>query len=203
MPSEKLDLYKVHKDEYVQAKTPTIVKTTPGKYLTITGKGEPGGKVFTSKFQALYGVAYTIKMAKKSEGQDYKVCGVEGLWWGSSGETGVLPKKKSEWNWKLIIRTPDFISKRDLARAIAAQLEKAKDPAVGEVQLERIREGQCVQMLHVGPYSTEAETIEKMREFVEEQGLTIHGLHHEIYLSDPRRVPEEKLRTIIRMPVKG
>ena len=202
MPSEKLDLYKVLKEDYVKPKKPVIVKTTPGKYLVITGRGEPGGETFRAKLEALYGIAYTIKWTKKLEGRDYKVCGLEGLWWGGFGEAGELPEDKTEWNWKMIIRTPDFVGKRDLARAVAAQLKKGKGPGVSEVQLERIREGLCVQMLHVGPYSTEAETIETMREFVEDQGLTLHGLHHEIYISDPRRVPEDRLRTILRLPVK-
>ena len=78
MPSEKLDLYKVLKDEYIKPKKPALVKTTPGKHLTITGRGEPGGEVFRTKLEALYAVAFTIKMAKKSAGQDYKVCGLEG-----------------------------------------------------------------------------------------------------------------------------
>jgi hypothetical protein len=199
---EKLDLYKVLKEEYATPKKPVLVKTTPGKYLTVTGRGEPGGESFRTKMEALYAVAFTIKMTKKFSGQDYKVCGLEGLWWGTSGVTGALPEKKADWNWKLIIRTPDSITKRDLTLAIATQIEKGGRPGVGDVQLERIGEGLCVQMLHVGPYRTVGETALKMKEFVEEQGLSIHGLHHEIYLSDPRRVPEDRLRTILRMPVK-
>ena len=179
-----------------------MTRTTPGKHLTITGRGEPGAEVFQAKLGALCAVAFTIKMAKKQEGQDYKVCGLEALWWGGSGETAVLPENKVDWNWKLIIRTPGFVTKRDLTLAVAALLEKGKGPLVREVMLETIREGLCVQMLHVGPYRLESETIAKMMEFVEEQGLRVNGVHHEIYISDPRRVPEERLRTILRYPVR-
>ncbi len=141
-------------------------------------------------------------MTKKRVGSDYKICGLEGLWWGGSFDRSSSAAKPADWNWKLIIRTPNFVAKRDVTLAVASLLEKDKGPLVREVVLETIREGLCVQMLHVGPYHTEGETVAKMKEFIEEQGLKLHGLHHEIYLSDPRRVPEERLRTILRYPVR-
>jgi hypothetical protein len=202
MTTDRLDLFKLHKDEYVKPKRPTLVETTSGKYLTITGKGEPGGTEFQERLGALYAVAYTIRMAKKRVGNDYKVCGLEGLWWGGSFESSSTATSSAEWNWKLIIRTPGFVAKRDVTLAVASLLEKDKSPLVREVVLETIREGLCVQMLHVGPYRTEGETVAKMMEFIEERGLKLHGVHHEIYISDPRRVPEERLRTILRYPVR-
>jgi len=192
MPPAKLDLYAVHKSDYVAPKTPILINVKPARYLAITGKGEPGGEAFQTRLGALYAVAFTIKMAKKFAGRDYKVCGLEGLWWG-------MPKT---WNWKLIIRTPDFITPADLKTAVATLRAKGKGREVSEVKLERIEEGPSVQMLHVGPYDAEAPTLKAMEDFAAAQGLKCHGRHHEIYLSDPRRVKPEKLRTILRMPVK-
>ncbi len=195
----KLDLYKVHRAEYVTPKKPTLVETGEATYLTIDGQGEPGGQQFGEKIGALYGAAFTVKMASKAKGRDYKVCALEALWWGDSENFAATPKHT--WRWKVMIRTPDFVGQDDLDQAVAALKAKGKDPSVAEVRLETIDEGQCVQVLHVGPYDAEDAAIQAMADFAVEQGLRLHGLHHEIYLSDPRRMPPERLRTILRHPV--
>jgi hypothetical protein len=195
----KLDLYKVHKSEYVTPKEPMLIQTKRAKYLAFTGRGAPAGEAFQKAVGALYNVAYTLKMAKKFAGQDYKVCNLEGLWWGAKEAEDFALQPPDTWNWKLLIRVPDFISAKDLKDTIAALKEKGKETA--DVKLETLAEGQCVQMLHMGPYSTEGETISQMLALAAEKGLSCHGLHHEIYLSDPRRVPPERLRTILRLPV--
>ena len=200
--SKKLDLYKLRAAEYVAPKKPMLVKVGRAQYLTITGKGEPGGATFQAHVGALYGVAYTLKFAQKFAGRDYKVCNLEGLWWGSKPVGDFSKEAMSAWNWKLLIRVPDFINKKDVAAAVKQLREKGKGLEAEEVKLESITEGLCVQMLHVGPYEKESETIGEMREFAAAQGLAFHGLHHEIYLSDPRRVPATRLRTILRMPVR-
>lgn len=200
--SEKLDLCRQHKQEYVTAKTPRLVEVGPARYLTITGEGEPGGETFVAKMQAMYGAAFTIKMARKQAGRDYKVCHLEGLWWGKRRGQPFAHLPKEQWNWKLMIRVPEFVGEPDLAEAVAALKKKGKGPDVARVRLETIDEGRCVQMLHVGPYATEDVTIEAMTAFVKDQGLSPRGLHHEIYLSDPRRVAPERLRTILRNPVE-
>jgi hypothetical protein len=197
----KLDLFKEHSDEYAMPRQPALVVVKPAKYLTITGQGEPGSAPFQAKLMGLYGAAFTIKMTSKSAGRDYKVCPLESLWWGvNQGDFWNQPRDK--WNWKLLIRTPDFIGKSSLAEAIATLQAKNKGPEVAEVRLEKIGEGRCVQMLHVGPYDQEPETITRMAAFASENGLAFHGTHHEIYLSDPRRVAPERLRTILRQPVR-
>jgi hypothetical protein len=197
--SEKLDLYKLHHGEYVSPRKPALVDVKPAKYLAIGGRGAPGGPDFQAKLQALYNVAFTIKMARKSAGRDYAVCKLEGLWWGSAKKAdGMAP---AAWNWKLLIRTPDFISKQDLELATQKLKSKGKPATVGDVKLESIEEGRCVQMLHVGPYDREAGTIQQMEQFAESRGLSFRGLHHEIYLSDPRRVTPDRLKTILRHPV--
>jgi len=200
--SIKLDLYKMLKSEYVTPNKPVLVDVKPGQYLSIDGKGEPGGEVFQKMVGALYGVAYTVKMTKKFAGHDYKVCQLEGLWWGSGKGTDFFKNPPKTWNWKLLIRVPDFIKAKDIQDAVKKLKEKGRGAGADKVKLERIQEGQCVQMLHVGPYDKEHGTIAQMMDFVGEKGLACHGRHHEIYLSDPRRVPASRLRTILRHPVR-
>jgi hypothetical protein len=198
---EKIDLYKVHKSDYVTPKKPVLIEVKKATYLAISGQGEPGGKNFEARIGALYGMAFTIKMTRKFAGeQDYAVCKLEAQW-GENGGENDFSKPKSEWHWKLMIRTPDFVKDADLKQAVAALLKRGKGVEVQEVKLDSIAEGPCVQMLHVGPYDREMETVELMKAHAEKNGWKFRGPHHEIYLSDPRRVPPEKLKTILRMPV--
>ncbi|MBI1853831.1 MAG: GyrI-like domain-containing protein [Planctomycetes bacterium] len=201
MPATKLDLYKAHKADYAATRKPAIVDVGKATYLAIAGKGEPGGAAFNASVGALYAVAFTIKMAKKHAGRDYAVSKLEGLWWTSSGKHDFSREPKSTWRWKLLIRTPAFVTKADVRDAQVALMKKGKGSEVEDVALEAIDEGRCVQVLHVGPYDAEAPTIEGMKAFGAANGLAPRGLHHEIYLSDPRRVPPTKLKTILRMPV--
>ena len=199
---KRLDLYKLHQAEYVAPRKPTLVDTKPAMYLTAAGHGAPASPEFQVKIGAIYSVAFTIKMTKKFAGQDYKVCHLEGLW--SMGQSSAnMPAQPPEtWNWKLLIRVPEFIRSADVKAAIKVLEEKGKGASAAEVRLEKINEGKCVQMLHVGPYAAEEATVAQMLDFAAQQGLVIHGLHHEIYLSDPRRVPPQRLRTILRYPAR-
>ena len=202
-PDDKIDLYKLHRDQYVTPKKPVLVTMEEGTYLTISGRGAPGGPEFTDKIGALYGAAFTIKMTRKFAGlQDYVIGKLEAQWWldGESCDFANAPKEK--WNWRLMIRTPSFVKQEDLTDAARKLIEKGKAPGAGQVKLESIAEGLCVQMLHVGPYEEERRSISVMSAFVEQQGLALHGRHHEIYLSDPRRIAPEKLKTILRLPVR-
>jgi hypothetical protein len=193
MAPSKLDLYAEHRDEYVAPREPTLVDVGPARYLAIKGRGKPGGPEFADAVAALYNVSFTIKMASKAAGSDYAVSKLEGLWWKEGSAVA--------WSWQLLIRVPEFITKKHLAEAVAKLLERGKDEAVSRVTLETLDEGKCVQVLHVGPYTAEKPTIAKMRAFATQQGLSFKGRHHEIYLSDPRRVEEARLRTILRQPV--
>lgn len=201
---EKIDLFKQMKStEYVQPKKPVLVEVERGAYLTIDGKGAPGGDEFVVKVGALYAMAYTVKMTRKFDGrQDYVIGKLEAQWW-SDGGGDLEGVAQDQWRWKLMIRTPEFVGQEELDQAVAALLDKGKDPEVKQVKLESIGEGPCVQMLHVGPYDRERETVAQMLEFATEEGYQSHGRHHEIYLSDPRRVPPERLKTILRAPVKA
>jgi hypothetical protein len=197
----KLDLYKEHKAEYVTPKQPVLLNVKPAKYLTVTGQGAPGGKEFQAAVGALYGVAFTMKMTKKFAGQDYRVCHLEGQWWGKQETGDFSTQPQATWNWRLMIRVPNFIKGSDVTSAGKKLKERGKGDDADRVRLETIKEGKCVQMLHVGPYADEAETITRMIEFAKQSGLNCQGRHHEIYLSDPRRVAAAKLRTILRLPV--
>lgn len=200
---DKIDLFKQYKADYVQPKMPKLVTVEKAWYLTITGQGVPGGPEFEDRIGALYAMAYTIKMTRKFAGlQDYTVCKLECQWWVDGSERDLSSVPQDQWQWKVMIRTPDFVTVVDLGQAAAKLVEKGKSPSVNDVVLESISEGQCVQMLHIGPYDQEGQTVEKMKAFAEQQGLRCHGRHHEIYLSDPRRVPPERLKTILRQPVR-
>ena len=205
MPAaRKLDLYKLHAAEYVKPRHPVLVATRPARYLTIDGSGDPNGPQFGEKVGALYAMAYTIKMGKKRLGQDFKVAGLEGLWWGVGGDRSrwMIEQSRTSWRWKLLIRMPDFIKERCAVMAAELLVEKGKTRLVKAVKLERIAEGKCVQVLHVGPYAAEGPTMDAMLAFAKDEGLRFTGRHHEIYLSDPRRAKPEKLKTILRHPVK-
>ncbi len=201
--TDRIDLYKQHRDQYVTPKKPVLVAMDDATYLTISGRGAPGGPEFTEKIGALYGVAFTIKMTRKFAGQqDYVVSKLEAQW-GLDGESCHFANApKEQWNWRLMIRTPLFVKQKELDEAARKLIEKGKAPCADQVKLESIAEALCVQMLHIGPYEEERRSIGVMSAFAEQQGLALHGRHHEIYLSDPRRIAPEKLKTILRLPVR-
>jgi hypothetical protein len=199
---EKVDLYKVHQDEYKATRKPALVTVGKASYLAIEGSGEPGSEAFTASIGALYGVAFTVKMTRKFEGrEDYTISKLEAQWW-SDGNRNFAAAPRRDWQWKLLIRTPEFVKQKEVDRAIAVLRKRGKGKEVEQVGLESLSEGQCVQMLHVGPYEKEHETLEVMETFAGSKGRSFEGRHHEIYLSDPRRVESAKLKTILRMPVK-
>ena len=201
--AEKVDLYKMHKTEYAAPKKPSLVETEPALYMTIEGRGEPASEALQGKVAALYGMAYSVKFASKFAGRDFAVCKLEGLWGvgeESAAEFAQMPSEHLK--WKLMIRMPDFVGDQQLGEARESLHEKGKVGNFEAVRLETIEEGPCVQMLHIGPYEQEQHTAEQMRTFAVEHGYEPHMWHHDIYLSDPRRVPQEKLKTILRHPVR-
>jgi len=201
MKQPKLDLTKEYKTYYTAKTTPEIVEIEEGKFLTIEGKGTPGGDEFQAKVGALYSLAYGVKMLMKKESKDFTVAKLEGLWWVDSDKP-YTEVPREEWRWKLLIRQPEFVTPEIVEKARQEVIEKKKVDLVNEVKFEKMKEGKCVQILHIGPYSTEPESLEKMYNLMKEKGLVYNGLHHEIYLSDPRKVAPEKMKTILRQPVK-
>jgi hypothetical protein len=189
---DPIDLVKQFKDEYVQAKKPVLLRTTPAWYLSIEGGGKPGEQEFQDAMGALFTVAYTIKMTRKFAGEtDYKVAPPEGIY-----------HCCDPWKWQLMIRVPEFIKKPDLTAARKAIAAKKKPVPFEKVNLVKVSEGPCVQMLHVGPYDQVQRVVEAMAAFAAAQGYELAGPHHEIYFSDPHRVEPEKLKTVVRHPAR-
>ncbi len=207
MSSEKIDLAKLYKAEYKALAKPIRVEVESGLYLSVEGSGPPGADDYVTAITALYGMAYTIKMGRKADGQgDYVISKLEAIYWQADGDE-LDPERKEDWSWRLMIRTPREIAgypltDDDLEKARKRLRSKKKDAGSERVSLTELAEGPCVQMLHVGPYEKEQETIAVMREYCAAENLEPHGRHHEIYLSDPRRVAPEKLKTILRMRVR-
>ena len=189
------------------ATTPALVQVPPRTCLTIEGHGSPGSFDFQEALHALYAVAYALKFdLKKRGGPEFRVGPLEGLWWtgptpeGAPGPLAGIPPTPSAWSWKLLIGAPE-VDDLSVARARAAAADR-EIPRAGDVRFERIDEGACVEVLHLGPYATEAEDIDRMHALMIEAHLTPAGPHHEIYLSDPRRGRPEAVRTILRQPVR-
>ncbi len=200
-PAPKLDLLKQHRAEYVAPRKPVLISTTPALYLTVDGRGSPASACFEARIGALYATAFTIKMTRKFAGQqDYAVARLECRHLNFEGS---MPADPESWHWQLLIRTPEFVSQADLNAAVAALRKRGKEGDAALVRLERLDEGRVIQMLHVGPYDREGDTLAVMETFAAVHGLERAGVHHEIYISDPRRVPPEKLKTILRMPVRS
>lgn len=198
----KIDLVKEGKAYYTAKTKPQIVEFPEIPYLAIEGKGEPAGKTFTEAVQSLYPFAYGIKGICKKIGKDFAVAKLEGLWWVKSSKP-YLEVPRQEWYWKLLIRLPDFVTSEITEKARLEVMKKKKVDLLKDIKFEKIAEGKCVQILHIGPYATEPGTIAEMRKTMEENNFVENGLHHEIYLSDPRKTPPQKMKTILRQPVKS
>ncbi len=199
---KRVDPFRDHRAEYAAHRAPLMVDVPRATYLTVEGKGAPAGGEFQAKAGAIYRAAYALKFDMKAKGRDFKLAPLEGLWWGSKIKDGDFATEPPEdWHWKLILRVPDFVGKGDLRSAIAALQRKGEADGAREVQVERLSEGKCVQALHVGPYRAEGQTLDRMMSLAAQMHLAFRGKHHEIYLSDPRRVAEARLRTILRHPV--
>lgn len=178
-------------------------------YISVAGKGDPSEQPFADCVEALYSVAYAAKFEYKAKGNDFIVSKLEGLWWYDkkqypektmTGAPSEIPR--SDWEYRLLIRIPDFVEKESIAHAAGAVVAKKGLELANEVAFFELEEGLCVQMLHVGPFATESLTLEKMAVFMKENRLGENGLHHEIYLSDFRKTAAERLKTILREPVK-
>ncbi|MFC4495186.1 GyrI-like domain-containing protein [Streptomyces ovatisporus] len=193
-----LDSYRAKRGEFRVVDLPAM------RYLMVDGHGDPNtSPAFVEALGALYPVAYKLKFASKRElGRDYVVPPLEGLWWAEDMDTFTASRDKSRWDWTMMLLVPDWID-QDMFRG-AVELAGAKAPPVrlGDVRLERLSEGRCVQTLHIGSFDDEAAVLERMHhEFIPDHGLRMDGKHHEIYLSDFRKVGPERLRTILRQPV--
>ncbi|RFS22555.1 hypothetical protein DVR12_12185 [Chitinophaga silvatica] len=198
----KLDLTKAFKKYFTATPQPQLVNIEKGLYLTITGQGDPDGEGFASSISALYSIAYAIKFSNKEKGKDFVVCKLEGFWWVDVKNVDPLTVPRSEWHYELAIMLPDDISQQQFEMAVKKVIEKKKSPLASQVELKKIEEGLSIQILHEGPFKKEPETLAILHNYILQEGYTMHGRHHEIYLSDFRKTAPEKLKTILRYPVR-
>ncbi len=205
------DFKKEYREFYMPKEKPEIVTVPPANYIAVRGKGDPNqeGGEYKRAISLLYGIAYTIKMGKKGDHRiegyfDFVVPPLEGFWW-QDGVEGVDYSDKSTFNWISVIRLPDFVTKQDIDWAVEEAARKKKDD-FSSVEFFTCEEGLCVQCMHTGPYDDEPATVERMHEYMRQQGYELDindkRLHHEIYLSDVRKTAPDKLKTVIRHPVR-
>ena len=205
------DYKKEYKEFYIPPQKPTIVTVPPMNFIAVRGEGDPNDEdgEYKQAIGLLYGIAYTIKMSKKGSRQiegyfDYVVPPLEGFWW-QDKLRGIDYAHKEYFKWISLIRLPDFVAKTDFKWAVReATIKKKLD--FSKVEFLTYDEGLCVQCMHIGSYDDEPATVQLMHEYMEQQGYSLdiaeNRFHHEIYLSDVRKVTPEKLKTVIRHPIK-
>lgn len=196
---KRLDAYRAKQGEL------RIVDVPELQYLMLDGRGDPNGAAFAEALEALYPLAYALKLASKRElGRDYAVMPLEGQWWADDMESFTVARDKASWQWTLLMLVPDWIDRAAFEAAVTAVAAKRAPARLADIRLEPLAEGRCVQTLHVGAFDDEGPVLERMHhEFIPAHGLRMTGRHHEIYLSDARRVEPAKRRTILRQPVAG
>ncbi len=201
---EKIDYKKKFKPLYTPSqKEVSLVEVPVMNFLMVDGQGDPNtSQSFHDAIEVLYSVSYTLKfMIKKSGVADYTVPPLEGLWW-CDDMTEFSIGNKEIWKWTLMIMQPEYVTKELLEQAIA-EVERKKNPvALPKLRFEAYHEGVTAQIMHIGPFSEEGPTIEKLHAFIRENNYEMSGKHHELYLSDMRRCAPEKLKTVLRQPVK-
>ena len=183
------------------AKTPEIVDVPPMNFLMVDGAGDPNtSQAYRDALEALYAMAYTLKFAsKKADGVSYKVAPLEGLWW--SDDMNAFPTgAKDTWSWTMMIAQPSIVTPAWVEQAKEEVRRKKAPVALPLVRFGPFHEGLSAQIMHIGPYATEAPTIQQLHDFIHAEGGALTGRHHEIYLGDPRRAAPEKLKTVIRQP---
>ena len=205
------DYKKEYKEFYLPPQKPTILTVPPMNYIAVCGEGDPNVEdgEYKQAIGLLYGIAYTIKMSKKSNHQingyfDYVVPPLEGFWWQDTMR-GIDHAHKEDFKWISLIRLPDFVTKGDFAWAVEEATRKKKTD-FSKVEFFTYNEGLCVQCMHIGSYDDEPATVQLMHDYMQQQGYALDisesRFHHEIYLSDVKKVPPEKLKTVIRHPIK-
>ena len=205
------DFKKEYKEFYLPGNKPGIVTVPSMNFIAVRGRGDPTREdgEYQQAMGLLYGIAFTIKMSKKGDHRiegyfDYVVPPLEGFWW-QEGVQGIDYAHKEDFRWISVIRLPDFVTKEDFAWA-AAEAERKKKTDFSKAEFLTYDEGLCVQCMHIGPYDDEPATVALMDAFTKQQGyvtdITDRRFHHEIYLSDARKTAPEKMKTVIRHPIR-
>jgi hypothetical protein len=205
----KTDFTRQYKEYYSAKNRPELIDIAPATYLSIQGQGDPSSESFTDSIQALYSLAYAVKFYFKAKGADFVVPKLEGLWWFDEERYGHLAMSdapqlipRSEWCYRLLLRMPDQAGEKTLDMLREETVAKKGIALLDKVVLHHMNEGRCIQMLHNGPFDREPETLAVLQAYVDDYGFKRNGPHHEIYLSDFRKSPPEKLKTILREPVR-
>ena len=205
------DFKKEYKEFYLPPQKPSIVTVPAMNFIAVRGKGDPNAEdgEYKKAIGLLYGIAFTVKMSKKGDHRiegyfDYVVPPLEGLWW-QEGTSGIDYAHKENFRWISMIRLPDFVTRSEFEWSVSEAARKKKED-FSAVEFFTYEEGLSVQSMHIGSYDSEPATVELMHSFAAEQGyrpdITDKRLHHEIYLSDARKVTPDKLKTVIRHPIK-
>ena len=200
----KIDFKKTLKHLYKPPKKFGIVHVPKMQFLMVHGHGDPNtARSYQDAIETLYALAYKIKFISKNElGKDYVVPPLEGLWWAENMDAFTVNLDKSQWDWTMMIMTPDWISASVFDNALS-QVRSRKNPAALDLaRLETYDEGLSAQIMYLGAYADEGPTIRALHQFIAAEGGLLNGKHHEIYLGDPRRMAAEKLKTIIRQPMR-
>jgi len=200
---EKIDFKKSLPSYTARTGVFAVVDVPPLSYLMIDGHGDPNaGGPFNEAISALFSVGYKLKFTSKNEfGRDYTVMPLEGLWSSDDPSTFTTALDKSTWDWTLLMMVPDWIT-ADVFEAARDAVRAKVRPAIDRLRLETLDEGRCVQILHLGSFDDEAETLHRLHtQFIPDNGLRLRGRHHEIYLSDFTKTAPAKLRTILRQPI--
>ena len=202
----KIDVKKEFKKLYHASAKPALVELPAMNFLMMDGQGKPEDSAFEDAIQALYNLSYTLKFSFKSTDKpagyfDYVVPPLEGLWWMSDNSSFDMARTEDV-RWSLMIMQPAYIDKTHVGNAISIAKSKHPEISFERVRFEKYEEGLCIQLLHIGPYNTEAPDIERLHQHALQLSYELHGKHHEIYLSDPRKTTPDKLRTILRQPIR-
>ena len=201
---EKLDLKKSRKELFSAPHNRFVpIDVPPVSYLMADGHGDPNrAPEYKAAVESLYATAYTIKFLYKADGRDFVVAPLEGLW-SARDPASFVARRKDEWDWTMMIMMPDFVDEASFQRGRARAAEKL-DAISESLRLETLEEGLCLQALHIGSYDEEGPLLAKLHdEIMPAEGYDFAGRHHEIYLGDPRKTAPEKLKTLLRQPVRG
>jgi len=203
--NKRVDYKKIFKEYYSQSQKKISVQNVPSfNYLMIDGLGNPNtSKEYQDAVEALFSLSYSIKfMIKKNEGNiDFGVMPLEGLWW-TDDMNSFSTDNKDIWKWTAMIMQPDIVTKEHVERAIEEVAKKKKISSLSKVVYKEYEERLVAQIMHIGPYVDEASTVERLHNFIVEEGYELAGRHHEIYLTDSRKCTPEKMRTILRQPIQ-
>jgi len=201
---DKVDLKKQLEEFYnASSKEVKFVDVPAMNFLMVDGKGNPNDSPeYKAAIEGLFNVSYALKfMVKKTKSIDYGVTPLEGLWW-VDDMTKFSAERKDDWKWKAMIMQPNFVNAEDVKAAIEQVKKKKNLPAITKIRFESFNEGKAAQIMHIGPYSAEGANIAKIRAFIQSNGYSLGGKHHEIYLNNPGKTAPEKLKTIMRQPMK-